>query len=173
LLTERIRGESGYSLVEVMVSIIILAIAIIPMVGMFDMGINSAIRGSNYDKARALANLKMEEAKSLPFATVKNSFPSPNGSAPNTTTGNSQATCDLSVCDPAIADAFPEDFEYTVQKQVMRHDATPTSSSIDFKRCNSAGLPNTCSTTPTGPIRITVIIQWGNGNTYTTFGLVT
>ena len=50
-----------------MVSIIILAIAIIPMVGMFDMGLKSATAGSNYDKARALANLKMEEAKSLPF----------------------------------------------------------------------------------------------------------
>ena len=54
-----------------MVSIIILAIAILPMVGMFDMGLNSATTGSNYDKARALANLKMEEAKSLPFATVR------------------------------------------------------------------------------------------------------
>ena len=52
-----------------MVSIMILAIAILPMVGMFDMGLNSATEGSNYDKARALANLKMEEAKSLPFAT--------------------------------------------------------------------------------------------------------
>jgi prepilin-type N-terminal cleavage/methylation domain-containing protein len=67
--------ESGYSLVEVMVSIIILTIAILPMVGMFDMGLRSATTGSNYDKARALANLKMEEAKSLPFATVQRFSP--------------------------------------------------------------------------------------------------
>ena len=59
------RGESGYSLVEVMASIIILALAILPMVGMFDMGLQSATRGSNYDKSRALANLKLEEAKSI------------------------------------------------------------------------------------------------------------
>ena len=39
MLTERIRGESGYSLVEVMASIIILSLAILPMVGMFDMGL--------------------------------------------------------------------------------------------------------------------------------------
>jgi prepilin-type N-terminal cleavage/methylation domain-containing protein len=175
-----LREESGYSLVEVMISIMLLAIAILPMVGMFDMGLTSATAGSDYDKARTLANLKMEEAKSLPFATVKNSFPSPNGSAPNTTTGKSPpATCvDLSVCDSAIADAFPEDFEYTVEKQVMRHDQdasviTPTSSSINFEKCNSAGKPNTCGATPTGPIRITVTVQWGGGNTYTTFGLVT
>ncbi len=59
MLTERTRGESGYSLVEVMASIIILTLAIIPMVGMFDMGLQSATRGSNYDKSRALANLKL------------------------------------------------------------------------------------------------------------------
>ena len=69
MFTKRLKGESGYSLVEVMVSIMILAIAILPMVGMFDMGLNSATKGSNYDKARALANLKMEEAKSLSFAS--------------------------------------------------------------------------------------------------------
>ena len=60
-------NEAGYSLVEVMVSIMILAIAILPMVGMFDMGLNAATKGSNYDKARTLANLKLEQAKSLPF----------------------------------------------------------------------------------------------------------
>ena len=59
-----------------MVSIIILAIAILPMVGMFDMGLNSATKGSNYDKARALANLKLEQAKSLPYETVRTNFPS-------------------------------------------------------------------------------------------------
>ena len=50
-----------------MVSIIILAIAILPMAAMLDMGLNSATKGSKYDKARALANMEMEEAKSLPL----------------------------------------------------------------------------------------------------------
>src|SRR5215216_2636165 len=62
-----LKRESGYTLVEVMVSIIVLTIAILPMAGMFDMGMTSATAGSNYDKARTLANLKLEEAKSLPF----------------------------------------------------------------------------------------------------------
>ena len=75
MFRKRLKNEAGYSLVEVMVSIIILAIAILPMVGMFDMGLNSATAGSQYDKARALANLKLEEAKSLPFATVRDNFP--------------------------------------------------------------------------------------------------
>ena len=58
-----------------MASIIILTLAILPMVGMFDMGLQTATRGSNYDKSRALANLKLEEAKSLPFADAENNFP--------------------------------------------------------------------------------------------------
>ena len=173
MFRKRLKNEAGYSLIEVMVSIIILAIALLPMAGMFDMGINSATESSHYDKARALANLKMEEAKSLSFATVRDSFPV-TGSTPSTTTGYYQSAWnDLSVSDPAIASDFPEDFEYRVEKQVMRHDFAPASSSIDYKPCNSFGLPNTCGATPTGPIRITIIVQWDDGNTYTTFGLVT
>ncbi len=72
---KRLREESGYSLVEVVASIMILSLAILPMVGMFDLGLRTATTGSNYDKARTLANLKMEEAKSLPFDTVRDNFP--------------------------------------------------------------------------------------------------
>jgi prepilin-type N-terminal cleavage/methylation domain-containing protein len=82
LFRKRLREESGYSLVEVMVSIIILAIAILPMASMFDMGLNSATAGSKYDKARALANLKMEEAKNLSFADVENDFPEAGNPTP-------------------------------------------------------------------------------------------
>ena len=98
---KRLRDESGYSLVEVMASIIILAIAIIPMVGMFDMGLNSATRGSNYDKARSLANLKMEEAKSLPFAIVRGNFPEGVGTPPTTS-------------DPDTEPGFPNSMTYVI-----------------------------------------------------------
>ena len=70
-----LKDERGYSLIEVMVSIIILALAIIPMVGMFDMGLNGVTASSHYDKARTLANLKLEEAKNLPFTDVEDNFP--------------------------------------------------------------------------------------------------
>src|SRR3712207_1533914 len=76
---KRFCEESGYSLVEVMASIIILSLAILPMVGMFDMGLRTATTGSNYDKGRTLANLKLEEAKSLPFGAVRDRFPEPVG----------------------------------------------------------------------------------------------
>src|SRR5215210_4620017 len=82
-----LKTESGYTLVEVMVSIMILAIAIVPMAAMFDMGLSSATKSGNYDRARALANLKLEQAKSLPFDSgdnaiqdLRNNFPKPAGS---------------------------------------------------------------------------------------------
>ncbi len=73
MLAERLREESGYSLVEVIVAIIILAIAIIPMVGMFDAGLRAAVLGGNYDKARAIANEELEEIRALPFSDTPNS----------------------------------------------------------------------------------------------------
>lgn len=59
--------ESGYSLVEVIVSVMLLSVAIIPMVGMFDAGLRAAVTGSNYDQARTLANSSMENIKVLPY----------------------------------------------------------------------------------------------------------
>ncbi len=50
-MIKRLKDETGYSLVEVIASIIILSIAIIPMVGMFDMGLNAATSSGNYDTA--------------------------------------------------------------------------------------------------------------------------
>lgn len=72
LVGRMFKDQSGYSLPEVMVAILILAIAIIPMVGMFDAGLRAATLGGNYDKARALANEKMEGVKALPFNTPPN-----------------------------------------------------------------------------------------------------
>ena len=111
MFRRRLNEEAGYSLVEVMVSIIILAIAILPMVGMFDMGLQSATRGSNYDKSRALANLKLEEAKSLPFPSLQNNFPVA-GSTPNLASGYYD-----SGFIPAGADFT--NFQYRVRKQYV------------------------------------------------------
>ena len=59
-----LKTEGGYSLIEVVVSIIILSIALLPMAGMFDMGINSATEDGKYDKARALASFWCEMGRS-------------------------------------------------------------------------------------------------------------
>jgi prepilin-type N-terminal cleavage/methylation domain-containing protein len=158
LFCRRLREESGYTLVEVMVSIILLAIAILPMAAMFDMGLKSATVGSQYDKARTLANLKMEEAKSLSFSNVEANFPVSG----TTYTSGSYTSAWLTESGPASADFT--NFEYRVQKRYMTPPPqNPGSASQDFVTSN----------TPTTVIRVTVTVRWGDGNEYSTLGLVT
>jgi len=170
LLTERIREEAGYTLVEVMASIILLSFAILPMAGMFDMGIESATAGSNYDKARTLANLKLEEAKNLPFDSTNNAVQDLNDNFPElagTTTaydgsGHYQSAW-KTVTGPASADFA--NFKYRIEKQYMAQPPqAPVSSSQNF-------VPS-ATTPPPKLIRVTVTVQWPDGSEYTTFGLV-
>jgi prepilin-type N-terminal cleavage/methylation domain-containing protein len=68
-------GESGYTLVEVMVAIVVLTVAIIPMVGMFDAAIRATNASGDYDEARTCAVQKLEQVKSLPYETVEDGLP--------------------------------------------------------------------------------------------------
>jgi hypothetical protein len=150
-LTERLKSESGYSLVEVMASIMILTIAIIPMVGMFDMGLRTATTGSNYDKARALAQKQLENTQSLPYGTVKTDFPS---AAPCAFDGS--GLCESSnLQDPE----FPN-FRYTIRKQYVQLNASGTFVNTGEDK---------------GMMRVTVVVGWGgtsfNDNSYTASGL--
>jgi prepilin-type N-terminal cleavage/methylation domain-containing protein len=134
-----IRDQSGYSLVEVMASIMILAIAIIPMVGMFDTGLETATLGSNYDKARTLAQQQLESAQSLPYGTVKTNFP------------NMTCTFDASGrCEPTHhrnpGGEFSA-FRYKVSKQYVR----PSNDGSTFVNAN----------TDRGMMRVTVVVEWG------------
>lgn len=144
-----------------MVAIMILAIAIIPMVGMFDAGLRAASTSGNYDKARALANQKLEQTKSLPYDTVKTNFPSGTG-AP----GTSGSVTSSSQSAPA---EFSGISSYTVEKQYLQQpptgsDSDPASPTESFEESPSA--------TDTGLIRITVTVTWGAGNRYSATGLV-
>jgi prepilin-type N-terminal cleavage/methylation domain-containing protein len=142
---ERLGNESGYSLVEVMASIMILAIAIIPMVSMFDAGLRTAAMGGNYDKARAFANQQLEQAKSLSYDAARDSFPTA------TTTPNPSSSSTLTV---PSAVGLPSGSTYTVVKRYV--DASGPSFS-------TAGSDQ-------GLMRITVTVNW-SGNSYTTVGL--
>lgn len=67
-------------MVEVLAAIVILSVAILPMVGMFDAGLRAAVLGGNYDSARALANEKLEEIKASSYQGAVADYP-PGGSA--------------------------------------------------------------------------------------------
>jgi hypothetical protein len=163
-LRKRLREESGYSLVEVIASIIILSLAILPMAGMFDMGLKGAAKGSNYDKSRALANLKIEEAKSLTFANLQNNFPVV-GSTPD-----SSGDYDSGFI---AAGADFTNFHYRIEKQYMQHPPKTPGSTEDFLPCVEGSTDPTIACTPgTNLIRITVTVRWADGNEFTTVGLV-
>jgi hypothetical protein len=135
-----------------MVSIVILAIAIIPMVGMFDMGLNAATRASNYDKARALANKQLEQAQSLPYTTVRTSFPN----APCTFSGSGLCEAEnLEVPETEDPDDEFDNFRYAIRKQYV----APSGST--FVDAND----------DTGMMEISVEVGWGgdgfDDNTYT------
>ena len=145
-MIERLKSESGYSLVEAMASIMILAIAIIPMVAMFDAGLRAASTGSNYDTARTFANQQLELAKSLTYATVRDGFPSgtpaPDPSS-GTITSSSQAVSRL------------PNGSYTVTKTYVSREL------VDDGNNSDRGL-----------LKIRVTVSWATSNSYTTTGVV-
>ena len=145
VIHRRLRDETGYTLVEVMASIIILTLAILPMAGMFSMGLNSATSSGNYDKSRALANLKIEEAKNLSFADVESNFPEDGNATPFDSAWLTE-------------DDYPN-FQYKVEKQYMK---MPTEDIPGWD----------LSDEPTNLIRIEVTVKWTDGGEYHTFGLV-
>ena len=93
----RFKEELGYSLVEVMVAILLLAIAIIPMVGMFDAGLRAATQGGNYDQGRAIANEKMEGVRALSYKDLVAKYPPGTypPSAPACSTGVPGFSCEV------------------------------------------------------------------------------
>ena len=161
-MIKRLNNEAGYTLIEVMVAITLLTIAIIPMFSMFDMGLKSATTSDNYDEARSLANAKLEQAKSLPYDTVRTSFPS------EATSGNGAPDSSGSITSSSVTNSqdslVPEGLSYTVTKQYLQQPpVTPTSSSASYTNSNSA--------TDTKLLKVTVTVSW-SGKTYQTSGVV-
>jgi hypothetical protein len=137
-----------------MVSILLLSIAIIPMVGMFDAGLKTATTGSNYDKARAFANERLERTKVLSYAQVRDSFPV-NSSTPNGTTG---------VYTSLTSEQIPPNVKlpngtYTVRKEYVSVNA-------------SGNLANSGTGSDTRLIRVTVKVNWSSSNSINVSGVV-
>jgi len=120
LIRRFLSEERGYSLVEVIVSIMLLAIAIIPMVGMFDTGLKSATAGDNYDTARALAYTNLEKVRSLPYATAKVNYKPVNA----TPTAGTTVSCNTGIFTCGVTttyvdDSFSPDSASTTKMQVV------------------------------------------------------
>lgn len=148
-MTRLFREESGYSLVEVIVAMMILAVAILPMVSMFDAGLRAAALGGNYDKARALAGKQLEVAKSRSYADVRTAFPV-TPSTPDSSSGIYQSG--------SLSDTQFSGFTYTVRKEYV----ALVGGSIQ---------PGTAARSLQHMMQVTVVVRWSGGE-YTTTGLV-
>ncbi len=138
-----LRDESGYSLVEVMVAIMLLSIAIIPMVSMFDAGLRAAVLGGNYDKGRTLANEKLEEVRALPYK-------SPD--SPSAGTANS------------LVEKYPPPGPVTGTRDIFTY--TVGTKFVDANFANPSDSP------PTPQMRVEVTVSWEENKSYTTTGYV-
>lgn len=140
---KNLKDGSGYSLVEVMAAIVILSVAIIPMVGMLDAGLKSAAAAGDYDKARALANDRLERVQALPYHR-------PGGGADSAVEINHPAT-------PVGGTSGP--FTYTVTTEYWRE--------------SGGVLEAVADTSIVRPMmRVTVTVTWDGGHSYTTRGFV-
>lgn len=155
--------ESGSSLMEVIVAIMLLSIAIIPMVGMFDAGLRAAGTSGNYDRARSLANLKLEEAKSLPYASatainVEDDFPVAGSSTPG-----SAGYYGSQYLPPEVGlETEFAGFEYRVEKQYLtRPDSVTFAQNFTAHNTDDAGL-----------MKVTVTVRWNGGSTYSASGVI-
>jgi hypothetical protein len=120
------------------------------MVGLFDTGLKVATQGSDYDKARALANKQMETAKNLSYVTVRDDFPSGTGAPP--TTGTSAGVIEVS----GKTDADYPGFGYKVRKAYARPGPTGITEDASARTM----------------MTVTITVNWGSGKSYSTTGLV-
>lgn len=148
----RRKDEAGYSLVEVLASIVLLSIAIIPMVTMFDVGLRAATRGGSYDQARAFAGEKLEEVKALPF---KNS------------TSRSDSVVEVY---PPGKKTMPRQGRFEATVTTAYQDVTSSGEYTDSR--DNQGRGRSPGQTPTTRMKVTVTVTW-DANSYTTTGLVT
>ncbi len=152
-----LKTEAGYSLVEVMASMVILTLAIIPMVGMFDMGLNAATAGSNYDEARAFANERLERVKALPYSDARDNFPVASSTpSPTATPAGSYTSPTITI--PASV-GLPVGATYTVVKQYVRVDSSTTPATLQSASTDSKMM------------RVTVTVNW-SGNSIAISGVV-
>jgi prepilin-type N-terminal cleavage/methylation domain-containing protein len=151
-LLSKLRDEAGYSLVEVMVAIMILSIAIIPMVSMFDAGLRAAVLGSNYDQARALAGKQIDIAKSRSWQDVRDNYPVASSTPPAFPGSGVWESGNLTDA------AFPG-FTYKVRKEYVAVDATSIQPSEVARRVRTM-------------MQVTVTVSWTGGKTYSTTALV-
>lgn len=141
-----------------MVAILLLSIAIIPMVSMFDAGLRAAVLGSNYDKGRAIASEELAEIQALPFS-------SPD---PEPASGTANSVVEIytpSNVSPVPTPSPPADYACTPPVPSAFACRVKTEYVKDVSGIVADGSSRTM-------IQTTITVTWGGGGKYITTGLV-
>lgn len=139
-LARRLRGQGGYSLTEVMVAGVILAVALIPLAGSFDTSVRGIIKYEKAHQGTNCARSVIENIRSIPFYVPFNGtardiddfywgerdpiYDNPAEAAPGSSLGSSP-DWDLIPEVPAREADFPPEFRdrYEVTVQLSYIDA--------------------------------------------------
>lgn len=113
------------------------------MVGMFDMGLNSASKAGNYDGGRNLANANLQKVQALPYSTAISIYKPLNA----TPTPGTTVSCNTGIYSCGVK-------TYYVREKL------PSEVGNDF-------VDDSASTTK---MRVEVTVSW-TGGSYTTTGL--
>lgn len=118
---------------------VVLALAIVPMVGMLDAGFRAATASGGYDAARALAGAELEGARAIPYNR-------PGGSADSVVERYAP---------PGPPDVTENGFTLSLRTAFVDEE-----------------LSEAVGPTPTGQMRIEVLVEWDENRSYSTAGFV-
>ena len=117
---------------------VVLALALVPMVGMLEAGLRAATASGEYDAARALASAELEEARALPYYE-----PGP-------------------AADSAVEKYAPPG----------PPDVTEDGLTLSVRTAFVDGELSDAVDSPTGQMRVEVLVGWGDDRSYSTTGFV-
>jgi len=125
------KQEGGFSLVEIMVAVSLLAAVLIPIFIMFSEGINLTSRSTGLNLAVNCAQDKMEKIRNMPHALIT------IGTWPDeeVTTNNRTFVRHITVTDSGVTGG-DENLKKITVDIFWNHDGTTYSTSLTSFRCN-------------------------------------
>src|SRR5919199_5295351 len=153
--SRRLHGERGFTLIEVMVTMLILVIGIGAAIAMIDGASARTLANKEREAGNALTREVIEGARSVPYRKL----------TPTTTVSTLQVL-------PDLADSTPSTPEWTVERRNQTYTITVSVCSIDdtqdglgdtsggnFCAANNA----TADSNPDDYKRLTVTVEWTRG----------
>jgi prepilin-type N-terminal cleavage/methylation domain-containing protein len=153
--SSRLHGERGFTLIEVLVSMLILLVGIAGAIALIDGAAARTVDNKEREAGNALAREVIESARSVPYRQL----------TPTTTISTLQAL-------PALDDTTPSTTAWTVERRNQTYTITVSVCSIDDTQDGVGDTTggNFCAANAAGPDanpddykRLTVRVEWTRG----------